>query len=172
MHEQIRQDMLLVGKALEQMDDLTNNINDARWKFEMLSRKPELGFAQQRAAGVTPDELFENVHGLEAQRDTAVEVLLHLTNSPSIEVARTSYLRVATAYSRHMQLIEMGSMLDIGVPISDEQRLAVLGNDSFAKDVPLCIEEAGVTLGKLAKLIQAPEMQRATPPSSGTLELR
>lgn len=136
--EKIRQDMLLVGELLKQMDDLTNNINDARWKYEMLSRKPQLG------GKTTPDMLADNIRDLTEQRDTAGEILTTLTGKDSVEAARHAYLTLGTAYQRLANLREVQAAIRAGVTVSEETRKA-LGASVEGVDHAIAVAEKTVT---------------------------
>jgi hypothetical protein len=115
--EQIRRDVTLLGKAVDNHDELVNNITESRWRHDMIVEMPELGRARHPGTGetviISPAEMRENIAELEQQREAAERVAARLTGAENMDGARAVYLNVLTAYQRVGSLRELARMVEL-----------------------------------------------------------
>lgn len=128
--EQIRENVSLMQAAIEQLDELVRNINDARWKFEMLSRRPELGGAPNDPNRITPGTLLANMLRLSDQRFAAGDILCLFTGAATVEEARERYLDLYAAYQRYTQLVELRTLKEVGAPLKATDEYEMLAGSA------------------------------------------
>jgi hypothetical protein len=124
--EDVRETVALIGHAIEEVDALTKNIVESRWNYEMVRRNPQLGVVanpQNPAQLKTfrPDDFKRNIDNLKTQRATAIDALIGLTDTPSVDAARVKYLALVSAYQRLGQLRELLNMVEAGFPQANEE---------------------------------------------------
>jgi hypothetical protein len=126
--EQVREVVTLIQHAVEEVDSLTKNTIEARWKYEMVSRDPKLGISRDPRNGqpitFEAKDFYQNIEALSAERDTAIESLKALTGAPTVDAARMSYLRLVTAYQRVGSIRELTTLVEANYPKAREEAAA------------------------------------------------
>lgn len=167
--EKIREQVVLLGKAIENYEELVNNVADARWRFEMVRKCPELGITRnpysKEMVQITPDDLRKNIEELEKQKKAAAEVLMYLTSTESVDAARQAYLDLFTAYQRVGGLRELERMVAAGFPnaLEEAEREGRMRDDDETFEQR--IESAKQHLAEVAERVQTPEVSRIDLPN-------
>jgi hypothetical protein len=139
--ERVREQIVLMQQALAEYEDLSTKIVKARWSFEMLTRRPEIGIQRDPKnprmvlQQLTPRDLALNIARLADEREAAGDVLKALTGAPSVDGAREAFFIVLNAFQRANALREARQALDIGSPDAIEGANKALATDTPDVDV-------------------------------------
>lgn len=124
--EQIRRDVALVGKAIDEHDALLGLLIESRWRHDMIGELPALGRTTQKVTdprtgeprnvqvSITPADMRQNIEGLEQQRAAAETVAKRFTGADSMDGAREFYADILTTYQRVGSLRELERMVAVG----------------------------------------------------------
>lgn len=156
MHtETVRTDLMIIGKAIEEYDQVVGALAKGRYQYEMLSRNPE---------GVPPkmklDDFRQNVFDLINETDAAAEIAQHLSGASSITEARLTHMRLLVAYQNVQHLNELLERKLAGdVSVFEELTKA---NIQGEQELRTSLANAEKHLESVAKTAQVPDMARLT----------
>lgn len=124
--ESIRETVHTLAYFIEQVDDLTKNIVESRWKYELLRRDASLGaVATPRGPQmVTAEQMKAQYEKLARERTVAEAALMDIVGVSSVDAARAAYLNLVTHYQRVGSLRELERMDAAGFPKAHEEMAA------------------------------------------------
>lgn len=163
--ENVREKILTIKRAINEHDDIVDNVAESRFKLEQLRRRPEYGQQTERGKDgkpvrvtvLTPEQLKISIESLETERALAEEIVVYLTgreDCDGLDAVRDAFTSLLVAHTRVVDIKEQLGRLGVVGHATLAPSYAAHGDTvSLEQD----LDEAMKTLVSVAELFSIPE---------------
>jgi hypothetical protein len=150
----VRDKIQVIRTVITKYDEVSEQLADARFRMEMLRRRPELGTKQENGQLITVATAAayqQGIQELEKERVTIGDILLYLAGKDSVDAAREAYLDLLGAFNRLGKLREESRLLAAGyTPMEID-----LDGDQV-ETLPARMQQAQETLDRISAGVDTP----------------